>query len=146
MHLPKETTNQKDDRSPGRAGQTEEAKQSIRESSKTIPSRKSKSARSMLEESRRLGSRGAGGRRGPEPGNRRGEGGGKPPPPPRDHCTGDAAASPLWGSDREPISACDSTAISGQDTRLHIRCLRRQGAVTHVRRHAAATVTPPHER
>jgi hypothetical protein len=109
IHLPKETTNQKDDGSPGRAGQTEEAKQSLRESSKTIPGRKSKSARSMLEESRRPVSRGAGGRRGPEPGNRRGERGGKPPPPPPDHRTGDAAAAPLRCSDREPMSLFSNT-------------------------------------
>jgi hypothetical protein len=49
MHLLKETTNQKDDRRYGRAGQTGAARTSQRESAKARPGRKSRREKSMTE-------------------------------------------------------------------------------------------------
>jgi hypothetical protein len=49
IHLPKETTNQKDDRKQGRAGQTEASRASQRESAKAKPGRKSRREKSIAE-------------------------------------------------------------------------------------------------
>jgi hypothetical protein len=121
MHLPNEITNQKVDGWLGRARQTEEARQSLRESSKMIPGRKSNVARSIQVESRRPEGKEAGGRRSSEPRNRRGEKGRKPPPPPPsssadvepqpDHWSGSAIAAPLLGSDTSTLRKKESPQL-----------------------------------